>query len=635
MSDQYISDAALAVLRAIECDSDPYRARITSGQLDRPLYDEVNEVLVRLGGKWKGGRTAAHIFPYYDPHPLLSGVVATGLMPPKNPTAFFPTPPGLIEQVCQSSLFAEIREGDRILEPSAGVGALAQGIRQRLAHLEVQIDCCEILPINQQVLRDKGFSLVHDDFLTYTPQQRYRAIIMNPPFTIETDRLCYITHIYHAWKLLEEDGFIISFAPSGYTFRSDRKSYDFLTFVLTYGGFEELPAKSFHQSGTDSKITLLSLTKQDQSWRYHPYNGYPSRYCYDLILHADNGDDEFSHEQRRINEQLTRQELCADPNLPGWAETREAIRKYYQLVIASVRKKGHKHLDIRLQDWSYLERRFMTQWNETWAAGEHQKEESKEAVYVAPSDTSEGADEEGAPQDTLVAPIPAPLASADAPLLPSGEENEAPLLVCLPAGTPIYSPLPGDPTSTYEQICESYDLLGKASSLSRESYPALPWILETLVGTTWRHIQRGDIQIIHHLDVNHFGRPILCAASTENTSTPAALPIGFWSGGRYVIEHWVRVDHLRKEVQLHWYAVALAWLRGQIALCEQKIAEYQLDRVNRELHLHMQKAYQFQLQVAEGHMRDFAARHHLAIPLDVLNSGLQGSERDPAQMALL
>jgi hypothetical protein len=33
-------------------------------------------------------------------------------------------------------------------------------------------------------------------------------------------------------------------------------------------------------------------------------------------------------------------------------------------------------------------------------------------------------------------------------------------------------------------------------------------------------------------------------------------------------------------------------------------------------------------------MRDFATSHHLSIPLEVLNSGIVGSERDPAQMAL-
>jgi len=42
-----------------------------------------------------------------------------------------------------------------------------------------------------------------------------------------------------------------------------------------------------------------------------------------------------------------------------------------------------------------------------------------------------------------------------------------------------------------------------------------------------------------------------------------------------------------------------------------------------------------QLRVAESLMHDFAATHHLPIPLDVLNSGIVGSQRTPAQMALL
>ena len=106
--------------------------------------------------------------------------------------------------------------------------------------------------------------------------------------------MAFITHIRHAWDLLADGGFLVAFAPSGYTFRSDKKSYDFLSFVLTYGGWEELPAKSFHESGTDSVITLMTLEKQDLSWRYRPYNGCPTWFCLGMqFCLADNGDDEF------------------------------------------------------------------------------------------------------------------------------------------------------------------------------------------------------------------------------------------------------------------------------------------------------------------------------------------------------
>jgi predicted GNAT family acetyltransferase len=111
--------------------------------------------------------------------------------------------------------------------------------------------------------------------------------------------------------------------------------------------------------------------------------------------------------------------------------------------------------------------------------------------------------------------------------------------------------------------------------------------------------------------------------------------IGFWSGDRYLVEQWVRIDQQSEEAQLRRFGVELAWLRRQVVFCECKIAEYQWDTTNRNVQKRVQKEYQLQLHVAEAHLRDFAARHHLSIPVEVLNSGIGGSEHDPAQMALL
>jgi hypothetical protein len=615
MTDQCVSEGALAVLREIECDPD--RTRITSGQLDRSLYEEVNEVLVRLGGKWKGGRTKAHLFPY-DPRPLLAGVLATGHMPPKNPWAFFPTPSHLVTSVMEAPLFDTIQNGDSVLEPSAGFGALAEGMCTRLAHRQVQIDCCEILPINQQVLRSKGFEIVCDDFLIYKPEKRYRAIVMNPPFNLATDRYAYITHILHAWELLDEGGFLIAFAPSGYTFRSDKKSYDFLSFVLTYGSWEELPAKSFHESGTDSVITLMTLEKQDVSWRYRPYGGYPSWICQEIILSSDNGSEELNAARDRLIAQLDRGELCTDPKHPSWSHTQAAIREYYQRVIVDARKHG-QHLDVQAHDWPRLEQNMMTWWNDTWKADDYQNEEATGIVV-----------ETASPKDT-----PVPLkreASTDLPMATTaGEEVESVLSPLLPIGTPLYSPLPCDASLSYEQfyaICEGQE------SLSRECYPTLPWSMETLIGTIWRNIHSGEAQTVHHIGINQFGRPVLCSAPAEPLRGQDQEIIGFWSGDRYIVEQWVRIDQQSEEAQLRWFGVELAWLRGKIVFCEDKIAEYRWDTTNHNLQKRAQKEYQLQLRVVETRMRDFAAGHHLSIPLEVLNSGIVGSERDPAQMAL-
>ncbi len=625
MATQSISADALAVLREMECDSD--RARITSGQLARPLYEEVNEVLMRLGGKWKGGRTQAHLFPYYDPRPLLAGVLATGEMPPKNPLAFFPTPSRWVNYVMENPLLNEIQDGDSALEPSAGFGALAEGMRQRLAHVRVQIDCCEILPLNQQVLRDKGFEIVAADFLTYQPQKRYRAVIMNPPFSVEKDRMAYITHIRHAWDLLADGGFLIAFAPSGYTFRSDKKSYDFLSFVLTYGSFEELPEKSFHESGTDASITLMRLEKRDQSWRYRPYNGYPTWFCYNTVLLADNGgDDEFYYAQQRIIGQLNSGDLCADPKLPAWKQTQEAIRDYYQRVIAHARRNSQQHLDIRPQDWPFLERTFMERWDDTWQTDDGSQEVTRDVQPCVAEATCEAVMPEEIP-----VPLEHEAEASETTLL--GEEIGPAVSTPRPTGTPLYSPLSGDPSLSYEELYASYEM---TSVQARECYPALPWCMEELVGTTWRNIHTGEAQTVHHLGINRFGKPVLCAAPA-NPPVPFGQNlevIGFWSGDRYLVEDWVRVDHISEEAQLCWFGVEQAWLSRQVTFCEGKIAEYRWDTTNRNLQKRMQKEYQLQLRRAELRMREFADRHHLSIPLEVLNSGLISSEQVPAQMVM-
>lgn len=447
MADQCVSASALAILRAVECDLD--RARITSGQLDRLLYEEVNEVLVRLGGKWKGGRTKAHLFPY-DPRPLLAGVLATGDMPPKNPWAFFPTPSHLVASVMESPLFDDIRDGDSVLEPSAGFGALAEGMRKRLAHRQVQIDCCEILPINQQVLRSKGFEIACDDFLTYKPEKRYRAIVMNPPFTLATDRHAYITHIMHAWELLAEGGFLIAFAPSGYTFRSDKKLYDFLSFVLMYGSWEELPPKSFHESGTDSTITLIMMEKQDLSWRYRPSGSYPSWICQEMILYADNWSEELRVARDRIIAQLNRGELCADPTLPAWSQTQATIHEYYQRVIEDARKHG-QHFDVQAHDWPRLEKDLMLWWNDAWETDNQQDEEAQDVLVQESPIVVEAALLRNTPE----APDQEAFADGPMPTTLVEEVIEPVILPLLPAGTPLYGPLPCDVSLSYEHPMNS------------------------------------------------------------------------------------------------------------------------------------------------------------------------------------
>lgn len=271
MTEHTISTAARAVLaHATIAYNTLY---LSSGQLPRPLYEEVNEVLTRLGGTWQGGKIKGHVFEG-DPTLDVQIVIQTGLLPPKNPTAFYPTPGLVIHRMLYDAAFGLCRldldlardETLRLLEPSAGRGALAFCLRDytRLHQLaQAVIHCCEIVPAFAAYLRAEGFEVVAADFLAYQPAEGYHAILMNPPFRVESDALAYITHIEHAWSMLLPGGLLTAIAPSSFTFRTDQRARRFRLLVETHGLWEPLPHDTFAAggSGTPVQAVLLSMRK--------------------------------------------------------------------------------------------------------------------------------------------------------------------------------------------------------------------------------------------------------------------------------------------------------------------------------------------------------------------------------------
>ena len=105
-----------------------------------------------------------------------------------NNQDFYPTPARLIDKMLRG---LEMHRFQNILEPSAGKGDLADGIKSKI---EVQgysyrdtgknqIDTIEIDENLRHVLKGKEYKVVHDDFLTYDTARRYDLIVMNPPFS--------------------------------------------------------------------------------------------------------------------------------------------------------------------------------------------------------------------------------------------------------------------------------------------------------------------------------------------------------------------------------------------------------------------------------------------------------------------
>lgn len=75
-----------------------------------------------------------------------------------------------------------------ILEPSAGTGNLIQAVsKARYDWQDPRFDekdfhCVEVNPERAALLKEKGYPVVWNDFLTFNPLMAYNTIIMNPPF---------------------------------------------------------------------------------------------------------------------------------------------------------------------------------------------------------------------------------------------------------------------------------------------------------------------------------------------------------------------------------------------------------------------------------------------------------------------
>jgi predicted RNA methylase len=226
-------------------------------ELDREEYLAMNHVLEALGGKWNR-KANGHIFAG-DPTPLLTQVLETGVYADgKKDFGFFETPPELAREIV---LRARIGHGDRILEPSAGRGRIAQPARATGA----DVTCVEIQGDHVRFLRGLGFVNVFEaDFLSMpltslvgAPPVGFDAILMNPPFAGQVD----IDHVLHAFGMLRPGGTLVSVMAAGVTFRENQKTRGFREFVseCAYGSIEPLPDGTFEESGTGVRTVLVTL----------------------------------------------------------------------------------------------------------------------------------------------------------------------------------------------------------------------------------------------------------------------------------------------------------------------------------------------------------------------------------------
>jgi type I restriction-modification system DNA methylase subunit len=216
-------------------------------QLDRKLYERTNKALIALGGKWNK-KARAHLFDY-DPAEAIEMAVLTGIVVDhKREMGFFETPEPIVRQLID---LAEIDPFHAVLEPSAGLGAIARC-------LPGDSMLCELDQKRRNVLIKEfpgSVSACHD-FLAM--EMKWDRIVANPPFGgAQRD----VDHVRHMWDCLNLGGIVVSVMASGITFRDNRKTTELRELIEENGEIIPLPERSFRESGTDVNTVIVRMQK--------------------------------------------------------------------------------------------------------------------------------------------------------------------------------------------------------------------------------------------------------------------------------------------------------------------------------------------------------------------------------------
>ncbi|HHF2982707.1 TPA: PLxRFG domain-containing protein [Vibrio alginolyticus] len=172
---------------------------------------------------------------------------------------FFPTPEAEVKKLID---LADIKPGMKVLEPSAGMGHIADQIA---ALNGVDLDVGELAFTLSELLEEKGHNVVAGDFLEYNAGEIYDRIVMNPPFSNDAD----IHHINHALTMLKDGGKLVAITSSMAGNRGNTTNKNFRRYLDEVGAEEiNLDAGTFKNSlnptNVATKIIVIEKPANDQ-----------------------------------------------------------------------------------------------------------------------------------------------------------------------------------------------------------------------------------------------------------------------------------------------------------------------------------------------------------------------------------
>ena len=267
-------------------------------QLKKKEYADLKKEILKAGGKYRKNG-----FDFKEPaNKVYDRIISGDNYNLKKKFQFFATPLSLAYDICLDTLDPYLNKKVKILEPSAGHGAIISSIQKWIQEeaviLEVEeITAIEFMELNMDVLRSKYstndvIKLIEGDFLKVDlPNNSFDFIIANPPFSNGQD----IKHLQRMYDLCKPGGVITSVMSTGWIYNTTKKYQDFRKWLgmesrqdvnvlkvkispdsisnhcltrTSKNGFDEVikitsyPEGTFKESGTNVITCVIQITKR-------------------------------------------------------------------------------------------------------------------------------------------------------------------------------------------------------------------------------------------------------------------------------------------------------------------------------------------------------------------------------------
>lgn len=202
--------------------------------VDKQVLVQAEAALLAIGGV----KTPKGYFEFdYDPSSVISSLCTSGCLPDQKSHQFYPTPSELAQIAVD---LADIESHHSVLEPSAGIGAIADLLPKG------RTTCIEVSALHSKILQAKGHLVHTGDFLDHS-DIKFDRIVMNPPF----NRGQWQSHIEHAAKCLEPiGGKLVAVLPTGDKSRCQLPGFD----LKWHGPYDNMFA------GTGISVLILVAT---------------------------------------------------------------------------------------------------------------------------------------------------------------------------------------------------------------------------------------------------------------------------------------------------------------------------------------------------------------------------------------